>query len=189
MSNANASESFDAFAELGVPRQVDPGDEQIEDAWRELSRRLHPDSPDGDPARSAAVNRAHEILAQPGTRLRHWLELNGRTARNAAMSKDTMSLFSKVGTVLQAADEVLMKRAAATTAMGKAVLAAREWQVQADLQKLLGEITAAIGTEIDRFTEIDEKNFTLGESTAAALGFLEKWQAQIRERLLALMAD
>lgn len=182
------SEIFDAFAELGLPREVALGDDGIEDAWRELSRRWHPDSPDGDPARSADVNRAHEILAQPGARLRHWLELNGRSARNAAMSNDTMTMFSKVGTALQAADEVLKKRASATTAMGKAVLAASEWQTQADLQTLLGEITATVAAEIARFPAINEGDFSRAESTAAALGFLEKWQAQIRERLVALMA-
>ena len=183
-----ANDIIDAFAEFGLPRRVDPGDEVIEDAWRELSRRWHPDSPNGDPARSAAVNRAHEILAQPGSRLRHWLELNGRSARDAAMSNDTMTLFSKVGTALQAADEVLKKQAAATTAMGKAVLAASEWQVQADLQFLLGEITDAVAAEIAHFPAIDDGDFSLAVSTAAALGFLEKWQAQIRERLVALMA-
>ena len=188
MSQSNPSDSFDAFAELGLPRLVDPGDELIEEAWRELSRRWHPDSPEGDPERSAAVNRAHDILSQPGPRLRHWLELNGRTARDAAMSDETMTLFSKVGAALQAADDVLRKRDAATTAMGRAVLAADEWRVQSDLQSMLREITDALGAELERFSALDEENFPLAESTAAALGFLDKWQAQIRERLVALMA-
>ena len=104
------------------------------------------------------------------------------------MSNDTMTMFSKVGTTLQATDEVLKKRASATTAMGKAVLAASEWQAQADLQSLLGEITGTVASEVARFPKIDEENLALGESTAAALGFLEKWQVQIRERLVALMA-
>ena len=104
-----------------------------------------------------------------------------------------MSFFSKVGGTLQAADDVLKKRAAATTAMGRAVLATAEWESQAALQSLLGELGEAIAVAITRLPEIDAAGengeFAVAESTAASLGFFEKWQAQIRERLVALMAD
>ena len=191
--SSSTRDSFDAFAEWGLPRQVDVEVESIEAKWRELSRSVHPDADGGDADRSAAVNRAHQLLAQPGSRLRHWLELHGRSARDAAMDDQMMSFFSKVGGTLQAADDVLKKRAAATTAMGRAVLATAEWESQAALQSLLGELGEAIAVAITRLPEIDAagKNgeFAVAESTAASLGFFEKWQAQIRERLVALMAD
>jgi len=192
-SPSPAQNSFDAFAEFGLPRQVDLEVEVIEDKWRELSRSVHPDAEGGDADRAAAVNQAHQLLVAPGSRLRHWLELHGRSARDAAMDDQMMLFFSQVGGSLQVADEVLKKRSAATTAMGRAVLATAEWESQARLQKLLGELGEAIAAAIARFPEIDaageEGDFGLAESTAARLGFFEKWQAQIRERLVALMAD
>jgi len=190
--SSSSPDTFDAFAELGLPRRVDVDVETIEENWRELSRSVHPDADGGDADRAAAVNRAHQLLTQPGSRLRHWLELNGRSARDAAMDDQMMSFFSKVGGTLQTADEVLKKRSAATTAMGRAVLATAEWESQAALQKLLSELGEAIAVAIARFPEIDMQGesgeFGVAESTAASLGFFEKWQAQIRERLVALMA-
>lgn len=192
-ASSSAQDSFDAFAELGLPRQVDLDADAIEDAWRELSRHVHPDAEDGDADRAAAINRAHQLLAQPGSRLRHWLELHGRSARAAAMDDQMMSFFSKVGACLQAADDVLKKRAAATTAMGRAVLATAEWESQAALQGVLGQLGEAIAVAIGRFVEIDAAaesgEFAVAESAAASLGFFEKWQAQIRDRMLALMTD
>ena len=193
LPSSSSQDSFDAFAELGLRRLVDVDAEMIEAKWHELSRCVHPDAEGGDADRAAAVNRAHQLLAQPGSRLRHWLELHDRSARDAAMDDQMMTFFSKVGGVLQTADDVLKKRAAATTAMGRAILATAEWESQADLQSLLGELGEAIAAAIARFPEIDAAGergeFGVAESTAASLGFFEKWQAQIRERLVALMAD
>lgn len=180
--------AFDAFAILGLPCQLDLDEARIDEAWHELSRRWHPDAEGGDADRVAEINRARELILRPGPRLRHWLELNDRSARNAAMSETMMNLFSKVGGTLQSTDELLKQRAAATTAMGRAVLAQSEWDCQSKLQALLGEINEAIAAAITQLPLIDAGgDLALAESTAASLGFLEKWEQQIRERLVSLM--
>ncbi|KQT98385.1 J domain-containing protein [Sanguibacter sp. Leaf3] len=52
---------------LGVSK--DAADvEVISAAYRALSKKLHPDRPDGDADRFAEVNRAHDVLKNPDTR-------------------------------------------------------------------------------------------------------------------------
>ncbi len=223
-------EIFDAFAELGLPRRVALSDSEIEEAWRSLSKRWHPDAPEGDSTRSAILQRAYAVLARPGARLRHWLELHGRKTKGAAMSDTTMALFTKVGAALQSADELLRRKSSATTALGRAILAPQEWRMQSALQELLTEINAAIAKAIAVLPQLDREELeddrlparsladrilrptekivkpaavvsdrnrskidrvlalALAESTAADLGFLEKWQSQVRDHLLAFLS-
>ncbi|MEZ5433940.1 MAG: J domain-containing protein [Verrucomicrobiales bacterium] len=185
----------DAFALLGLPRRLDLKEADIEEAWRALSLRHHPDRPGGDAALSAGANEARETLRRPGPRLRHWLALHGQpAARSAALDPATMDLFSAVAEGLAKADDALRRKAAATSAIGRATVAAAELQAQLGLQALQGRLTSGLTQAVSQFSELDSRFTAEGleavlkeaRTLAATLAFLEKWEAQCREKLLAL---
>lgn len=185
---------FNAFAVLGLPPELTLGDDQLDNAWRELSRELHPDADSGDAERAAEVNRAKEILHRPSTRLRHWLELHGvEIPRDAPIDDDLMNLFAEVGAVLQGADSFLRDKAAATTVLGKALLADREVGVQQKLQAQLADLQNRKSEVTDRFSDFESSapggDFSDAITATGTLGFLDKWERQIQERLISLISS
>ncbi len=182
--------AFDAFATLGLPRQLDLPEEDVEAAWQRLSRELHPDTAEtGDAARAAEVNRARDTLATPSRRLRHWLELRGvALPRHGAVDDELMALFSETASVLAEADAVLSKQSGATTALAKALIAEPAFAALARLQTLLGRLKQESEAVTVRFRDIAEDD-SAALKALARLGFLEKWESQCRERLLAFLAS
>jgi curved DNA-binding protein CbpA len=193
MAGANEHESFDAFAVLGLPRQLSVAVGEIDDAWRSLSRDLHPDSESGDAEKAAEVNRARETLTRPASRLRHWLDLHGiEKTRDTAINDDLMNLFAEVGGVVQEADAVLKAKSAATSALGKALLTGSEIAAQQKLQAMLGNLQKRKATVTEQFpafeTAATNQNFTNAIAATGTLGFLEKWERQCQERLVSLIS-
>lgn len=187
---------IDAYATLGLPKKLALDETSLDAAWRENNLRHHPDRPGGDAALAAAANQARETLRRPASRLRHWLTLHGATpSRSAALDPTMMDLFSVVAESLGQADEVLRRKAAASTAIGRAAVAAAELRAQLRLQELQGRLTRSLAECLERFKEIDaraeagdapETLLRDAQSLAGTLAFLEKWEAQCREKLLAL---
>lgn len=186
---------FDAFATLGLPRKLSLDEAVLDAAWRESNLKHHPDRPGGDAAQAATANEAREILRRPAQRLRHWLALHGATpGRSAAMEPGMMELFGDVAEGIRQADETLRRKAAATTAIGRAAMAALELRAQMRLQELQGRLTRALAEAGGRFEELDARAaeevgadwLKEAQSLAGTLAFLEKWEAQCREKLLAL---
>lgn len=186
----SAESEIDGFKVLGLPQKLDLSNEVIVDAWREISRELHPDADTGDAERAAEVNRAKDVLTRPSTRLRHWLELQGvEIGRDAAINNDLMDLFATVGGILQEADGILKDKAAATTALGKALLAEREIAAQQKLQSQLSDLQNRTTAVTDRFSTFETAgDFTEATAATGTLGFLEKWERQIQERLIDLIS-
>ncbi len=182
----------DAFATLNLERRLGLEPDAIESAWRQLSRELHPDADAGDADRAAAVNRAHQVLRSPGQRLRHWLELHGITpGRQAAIDPVMMDFFTEVGAVLAEADDVLKRRAAASSALARALLAEAEISVQQKLQALLGKLQRERAALTDRFPDFETAaasgDFDDALAATGRLGFFEKWDRQVQERLMSLI--
>lgn len=182
--------AFDAFAALGLPSRLDLPDDEVEAAWQRLSRELHPDNAEtGDAARAAEVNRARDTLATPSRRLRHWLEWRGvAQPRHGAVDDDLMSLFTETAAILTEADAVLAKQNAATTALTKALLADSAFAIQARLQSHLGMLQNEREAVTGRFGDLAGDD-AAAVKALARLGFLEKWEGQCRERILAFLAS
>ena len=184
----------DAFATLYLERRLNLDPDAVECAWRQLSRELHPDADTGDAERAVAVNRAYQILRSPGQRLRHWLELHGVTlSRQAAVDPAMMDFFTEVGGLLAQADDVLKRRAAASSALAKALLAEAEIVAQQQLQALLGKLQRERTAVTDRFADFEiaaaeSQNFDQALAATGKLGFFEKWERQVQERLMNLIA-
>lgn len=84
---------------LGVSPTADV--EVISAAYRALSKKLHPDRPDGDAERFAEVNRAHDVLRNPDTRAEYDLTL----AAPAAAEDDEPEVEETWGEEAPAYDE------------------------------------------------------------------------------------
>jgi len=69
------TQDFDPYAVLGVPRNASQG--EIRAAYRTLAAKYHPDRHQGNPLNDLAaeklaeLNRAYEILSDPGKRATH----------------------------------------------------------------------------------------------------------------------
>ncbi len=178
----------DAFASLGLPRRLALSLDEIEARWRELSREAHPDAATGNADHAAEINRAYEVLRNAGSRLRHWLELNGvDIPRNASIDEDLMTQFGEVGAVIASADAFLIKKKAASSAIARALLSDEEFTVQKAIQGRMADLKGQIEGIAGQFDAFEEDH-SAALRGLEKLRFLEKWFQQCQERLVGLMS-
>ncbi len=179
----------DFFELLGLPRQAAIDEEDLQRRFHERAAEIHPDRAK-NPAeradfskRSAELNQAWQTLKNPVTRLRHLLELlcPGDSV-DAGLNEELMQLFAAVGGSVQRADAFLAKKRAAGSTLAKALLAEEEIRVQSELQATLAAVTSireVLSFKVSQLAELRQ--------LYTNLSFLEKWQRQLNERLLALL--
>ena len=98
-----------------------------------------------------------------------------------------MDLFSQVGPALGQADAVIAKRRGASSALPKALLAPEEVAAQRALAAANSQLMARRSEVESGLGAIDLSD---RESLASAwheLSFLQKWQAQVQERMAGLL--
>jgi len=184
----------DCFATLQLPRSLRLETGEIESAWQALARKAGQDGSESGPADLAeSLHEARRILLDPVSRLEHWLSLRGdERPRGSAMDASLMDLFGDLGSSLAGADSVLARHAKAATALSRALLASATLTAQLDLQERLREVNVAIEARTSRFPEIEASLPDGGAELAfeflGQLKFLRKWERQVQERLLALIA-
>ena len=191
----------DAFALLGLPRQASLDPDLLRQHFQERAAQWHPDHAADAADRAertvafAALSEAQGILASTPRRLHHLLGLlegdpASRTA--AVMDAGMMSLFSMVGKALAAAESVRRRLAEASTALARALLspeamAATETvaaataavaSARAALEMSLGAIDAALWS--------DPPDHAPLRQACGTVGFLEKWDRQLRAAYAAL---
>lgn len=188
---------MDCFAVLGFPRLAALDEQAIQQAYTRRSREAHPDH-GGSEADASQVNAAYETLRHPEKRLKHLLELAGpveaRAWRTVPLDEDMMTLFSGLGQAMDASARFMTRKAGATSALAKALLTNEELQHREVLEAIgfeieqrktalsatLPELDAALASDaVDAWKELAARQ--------ARLAYLARWQAQVRERLLALM--
>jgi curved DNA-binding protein CbpA len=174
----------DCFALLGMPRSALLDESALQAAWHERSRAVHPDQPGGSAALAAEVNAAYETLLAPEKRLKHLLELHQVPWRAIPISAELMTLFSQLGPWLQKASALAKKKQQASSALAKALLAQEEMTLREALEALGSQIEARREALIAALPAIDLEQIQAAQAT---LSYLGKWQAQIREALLAMM--
>ena len=187
----------DHFASLGFERRAALDAEAVKARFQELGRELHPDAQDGDSQAFSALNEAQAVLSRPSARLRHLIELLwGAEAvaslRGGAMSTEVMERFAEIGAVLARADSLIARKAKAQSALARALLAGEEMEVNQALMEAGGTLMRLRRGLEATFPSLDEKIATGGgehESVEACrdLSFAEKWQAQLQERMAALI--
>jgi benzoyl-CoA reductase/2-hydroxyglutaryl-CoA dehydratase subunit BcrC/BadD/HgdB len=105
-----------------------------------------------------------------------------------------MSLFEKVGPLLQSAQAFLKKKQNATTALAKALLAGEEMRLREALEELGLQIEDAWQQMESQLAPYDVRIIAEDvmvwaelQAVQARLAYLFKWRTQIREALLGLM--
>lgn len=92
----------DYFVLLQQPRQpwIDP--EQLEEKYRDLARKTHPDQSAEPVHNFTEVNHAYRTLRDPGLRLQHLLALAGHPPATSPteVPRDLANLFTKISAAL-----------------------------------------------------------------------------------------
>ena len=188
---------FEAFGFAPRP-WLEP--EALKEKYLRLSAELHPDKADppvrGEAeTRFAAVNNAYAVLNSPRARLIHFLEAQGipSAPHVQAVPPEALEFFTEIADCSRKADELAREKAQAGSPMLKAALFERGLELTSSIQEIQGRLAARVRTVEGGLQELDRRWPAEGtaivpelQSAAAALGFLERWSAQLRQRLAAL---
>jgi curved DNA-binding protein CbpA len=176
---------MDGFKCLGLERRLQIDDEALSAAFRDAGKRKHPDH-GGSVEEFEEIEQAHRMLKSPGSRLRHWLELEGISGDlRGSVGSELMTIFTELGDLLQQADALIRERDAAASALAKAMLEGRTQELRDGLEGMVAKLEAMVGERVACFADIESGNRD-GWELARELTFLSKWQGQVRERFGAL---
>jgi curved DNA-binding protein CbpA len=187
--------THDHFATLGQPRRpwLDP--DAVKDAFHRLAATHHPDV-SGETVTSPAINAAYAVLREPGSRLRHLLELEMPAALAQPAAQIPAGLaerFMEVATLTREVETFLRQQSAATSPLSQALLASERFTERRDLARAISELEADRARCIEMLRAEDQ----LWERRDAATGprlaelqrhfaFLGKWIRQLEEARLRL---
>lgn len=177
---------------------LDP--ERIKETFHRLSRTGHPDQQTapaiGAEADFALLNQAQVTLRDPKTRLRHLLELEFPEVRLAGPSSvppTLADLFAPIHGLLQEIDALFAKKAAAPSALAKALLARQELVLREQAEARLAELENLHASALVELDAFDRLWTTHPPNLAAKLhefyqrfAYLSRWTEQLRERLFQL---
>lgn len=195
---------IDHFSLLGMPRAATLDSGLLKSRYLAAARASHPDG--GDEARTqggadpAAVNAAYQCLLQPSSRLRHLLESVAPEAaeqlKRGQVPEPFLEIFSRLAVAAQQADALIARKKAASSALSRALLAADEMEAREALEAagaLISRQRAILETEALPAIDVQLQSAPGAAATAAriaeafrAFGFLDKWQAQVRGKLLEI---
>lgn len=198
--------SDDYFALLDEPRQPWFDAEAIKARFHARAAKEHPDValPSGESGSAEAFSRlnvAYAILSDPRARLRHLLELEEGAAapRHQPVPDRVGAIFAKMGGRKQEIDRFLKKRADAGSALAKAMLAHEQYQLAEEAEEWLAELETERAGWLARLPEINALWTRAGSDRvpllaeladiSQALGYLDKWCAQMREGLVRLQLE
>ena len=191
----------DYFALLGEARRPDLDPERVKDTFHRLSREQHPDASAGSGAADggegfARLNQAQATLRDPRTRLRHLLELEYpevRVAGPSVVPPALADLFAPVLTLLRDIDALLAKKAAAPSALAKALLARQEYSLREAAESRLEKLDALHAAALVELRAFDAAWEPRPPDAAVRLvdfhgrfAYLARWTEQLRERLFLL---
>lgn len=174
----------DPFEILELPRGLAISSEKIDKAYREASRRLHPDS-GGEKEDFQEMAAAAELLKSPSRRLRWAIEsTESAWDGRGRVPTSVMDLFSPVAEVIQKVDQFELERGNSKSVLGRAVLDARVPELKRELEDVLQSVSDEEAGLLEVFEEFDRGGWLefaeqMGE-VARGLSFLEKWQREIR---------
>jgi len=180
----------DAFAALGLPRRPSIEPAAVQESFRSLAARLHPDRCGGDPAPLARINAARKTLLSNAARLRHLLDLTFPPASPPAPPPPDFQLFSQIGALGRSIDAFADQRERSTSALSAALLrqeAARLEAVLSDASTKLGTLRAGIEADIRRLDALwpDVPPAELS-SLAGRATFIERWEETLRQSEIRL---
>jgi DnaJ-domain-containing protein 1 len=195
--SVSSSQGQNHFSRLGVRPQLWIEPDALTERFLELSAQLHPDKADPWERANAerefrSLNESFNILRNTRSRVLHFLELSGARQQEHVQTvpPNAVAFFSQVASVTSRADALLKEKAAASSPMLKVHFMERGMEVVDAIEELQQKLRSAVG-EIElrlRSASIppDEDALRRLVEDAGALGFFDRWQAQLQERIAAL---
>jgi DnaJ-domain-containing protein 1 len=189
------------FSTFGESQRPWLNEEALKRKFLELSTERHPDKAAGAEAKAAAegefseLNQAYNTLRSTRARLLHLFELEGlpKPEHMQDVPPDVIEFFPIVAEITRNTDALLKERAAADSPMLRIQFAGRALDRTDKIQAVQARIRDTISNTERRVQELDgawEKDRAAIvpklQRAAATLGFLERWNAQLQERLIAL---
>jgi DnaJ-domain-containing protein 1 len=187
------------FARFGLEPKpwIDP--EILKQKFLELSAETHPDKASAKDKLDAEqnfskINEAYNTLRNVRTRLLHLLEISGGSKQEHVQDvpSDALKFFPEVAAATKKADALGKEKAAAHSPMLKVQLMDRTLAEIEAMQELQERLRARL-SEIEQQVKTMEWSAAPPEGAvknvreaAAALGYLERWNAQLQERIGAL---
>jgi hypothetical protein len=182
---------MDFFAVLRVPARpwLDP--DVLRDIYVRLSEALHRQA--GSQDELVVVNRAYQVLNNPATRVEHLLSVTGAEPGTRRINPVMGEFFGRVAGSLQEADRLLGEISLQSSALARALRIQQVHALKADLDNLEQDLAAHQARRLEALRELDQAwqhdpaaaREALAQ-VAVDLTVLQKWQGQIRERLLRM---
>ena len=198
----------DHFAALDEPRRPWLDAEELKEKFHSLSTSVHPDRVHGadEATRRAAsdqytaLNAAFQCLREPKSRLQHLLllERGSKPGDLKSIPEDVVQLFAEVGAVLRQTDALLKEKAQAISPMVKVRVLEKSLPSLdkiSQLQSILAQRREALLSELRALDEAWQQrpHDSAGDSLLAdaerlyhLFGFLDRWVAQLQERMVQL---
>jgi hypothetical protein len=181
----------DFFSVLRVPARPWQDPDALRDVYVQLSEALHRQA--GSQDELVALNRAFQVLHNPATRVEHLLSVTGGESSTRQIAPVMGEFFGRVANCLQEADRLLGEISVQSSALARALLLQRVHALQADLDNLAHDLAAHQAQRLEALRELDQVWLHRPADARQALAqlavdltFLQKWQGQIRERLLRM---
>jgi len=174
---------MNAFALLRLPQDLSFDEAQLREAYRTLSKEAQEQS--ADEATQASLTAAYQRLLSPASRLRHWLEMTGHPgSERGTIDGELLDWFTKVAQTLQSTDDLLRRREQCQTSLAKALMEGALHQGRLQLESCQAELQELLYEKIALFPAIVSGTLSPEDAWRCArdLGFIEKWQSQMRER-------
>jgi len=175
----------DAFAALGLPRRPYLAPVTVQERFRDLAARLHPDRCGGDPEPLARLNAARKTLLSNAARLSHLRELTFPAAPPRSLPSPDFELFSLLGSLGNNVETLVGKRAQSISSLTAALLHQEAAQLESSIaqaSKKLGALHEEILAEIQRLDAMwpDTSSETLAEISNRA-AYCERWTESLRQ--------
>ena len=184
------------FARFAFEPQPWIDQEALTEKFLQLSAVAHPDkavemAKDSSERHFQELNQSYNILRNTRARLLHLLELAGAPKQEHVQNvpSDALELFPLVASATKQADALIREKAAAGSPMLKVQLMERGMEQIEKLQDLQGRIGERIHSIEASLKELPwspappETALSQVHEAAVALGFLERWNAQLQDRI------
>ena len=175
---------MNAYFLLGLTETLELSESALSAAFRQAGRMHHPDE-GGSEKDFSELGEAYKILRSPSKRLKHWLELREiHGEARGVVDGALLDWFGVVGQTLQEIDEVLRKKDKVQSHLARALLENEVLHCREKIDSLQASLETLMSEKTDHFTTMENGQITNEEAWILVrdLAFIEKWQAQLRER-------
>jgi DnaJ-domain-containing protein 1 len=189
------------FARFGLEPRPWIDQEFLKEKFLNLSAGAHPDKATAPEKVSSerefqGLNESYNVLRNTRARLLHLLELNGARAQEhvQAVPPSALEFFTSIASIIKRADALIREKSTIQSPMvrvqfmDKALEQVEEMQhLQEKLRKKILWIDGDLEAATNRWVTPLPAEVLAGLSEySATLGFLERWNAQLQERIGAL---